>query len=285
MKRFVSLFIFISFVFYSSLYGQGFEKVGRSGAKFLQIGVGARAEAMGEAFVAISDDISAIFWNPGGLTYIDGTDFIGSYIKWPADILIHSAAFATKVEGFGTVGVFGTVLSMGDMRVRTAFFPDGTGEMFTVSDVAVGLSYATHLTDKFSIGANFKYVREDYYNETSQGWAVDVGTIYETGFRGVRLGMSILNWGPDIKFSGKYKKWSDFETPGIPKEFEIYSLPLLFRFGLSVDFIQEGPNRLVAAFDAMHPSDNAESANIGIEYVLADILALRGGYKINVDEG
>ena len=290
MKKIALITFILTFTFASMSFSQGFEKVGRVGAKFLQIGVGARPAAMGEAFTAMSNDALSVFWNPAGLTYIEGQDFAGSYIKWPADIYIHSAAYAVNMKGLGSFAVSAVVLSMGDMRVRTAYYPEGTGEMFTASDFALGLSYARKLTDKFSVGGTVKYVLEKYYNESTSGIAVDIGTVYETGFKSLKLAMSVQNFGPDLQMSGNYLKWSDFETPGAVTEFEPYSLPLTFRFGLAINiadfFLESGsPHAIVTAIDAMHPADNAESANFGMEYVFNNMVALRGGYKYNVDEG
>ena len=56
--RLVTLLMFLTF-----LYGQG-------GADFTLNGSGARAAGMGYAFTGISDDATAISWNPAGLTQL-----------------------------------------------------------------------------------------------------------------------------------------------------------------------------------------------------------------------
>lgn len=45
---------------------------GKYAADFLNIGVGARPAAMGNAFVAIADDPTAFYWNPAGLAQVRG---------------------------------------------------------------------------------------------------------------------------------------------------------------------------------------------------------------------
>jgi threonine dehydratase len=57
-----------------------FEKVGTFDGQFLKIGVGARAEGMGGAFVAVADDPSAVFWNPAGIARLeeDKTQLVGT---------------------------------------------------------------------------------------------------------------------------------------------------------------------------------------------------------------
>ncbi|MCK7521899.1 MAG: hypothetical protein MZV64_31575 [Ignavibacteriales bacterium] len=45
----------------------GGQRAGISAFQFLKIGVGARGVAMGEAYVAVANDASSLFWNPAGL--------------------------------------------------------------------------------------------------------------------------------------------------------------------------------------------------------------------------
>jgi hypothetical protein len=49
-----------------------FEKVGTIGGQSLKIGIGARPAAMGEAFVAVSEDPISVYWNPAGIARLDG---------------------------------------------------------------------------------------------------------------------------------------------------------------------------------------------------------------------
>jgi long-subunit fatty acid transport protein len=67
-----------------------FAKVGTVGLKFLDIGVGGRALAMGEAYVAVANDASAIFWNPAGIAQLESGDIFLGYTDWPADISVIS---------------------------------------------------------------------------------------------------------------------------------------------------------------------------------------------------
>ncbi len=78
--------------------------------------------------------------------------------------------------------------------------PYGTGRTFIAADFAAGLSYAQSLTDKFSVGSTVKFLQENLADEVAHGWAVDVGTFYETGWRSLTLAMIISNFGPDMQF-------------------------------------------------------------------------------------
>jgi hypothetical protein len=60
-------------------------------------------------------------------------------------------------------------------------------------------------------------------------------------------------------------------------ELEAWDLPLLFQFGLSTNVLKTDDYRVTVAVDALHPSDNYESVNIGTEFAFQDFLYVRGG--------
>lgn len=59
---------------------------GTKAASFLKIGVGVRATAMGEAFTALADDGTALYWNPPGLTQLKTKGFSTTYNSWFEEI-------------------------------------------------------------------------------------------------------------------------------------------------------------------------------------------------------
>jgi len=280
-----------------------FAKVGTAGLKFLDIGVGGRALAMGEAYAAVANDASAIFWNPAGMANIKSGDFFAGYTSWPADINLYSAAFAKKT-GYGHLGVSFTILNTGLMNRVTTFDPDGDfSGTFAYEDWAAGLTYGRYLTDRFAFGATFKLLKEKLADWDKTGWAVDIGTYYETGFRSLRIGMAIVNFGPDMRFDV-----ADVDGIAVPKgmnredffdgldnngdgfvdndtEEKAVPLPLNFRAGIAFDVFETASSKATFAADLMHPSDNEERYNFGGEYWFQDMLALRAGWKINADEG
>ena len=243
-------------------------KVGTSGANFLQIGVSPRAAGMAEAFLPIADDASALYYNPGALSLLEARQVFLAHVDWPANIRCEFAAVGLPTPQFGGVlGVSFTFLHMDDMEVTTPFYPNGTGQMFTARNVAVGLTYSRFLTDKFSFGATVKYIDLYVHSFDARGWAADVGTYYDTGFESFRIAMSVTNFGPDLKFVT-----------------EKFPLPINFTLGFAVDPINQGHHRVTTAFSGSHPSDNQERYNLGFEYWFRDMLALRAGYKFNYDE-
>ncbi|MBM3329950.1 MAG: PorV/PorQ family protein, partial [Calditrichaeota bacterium] len=124
--------------------------------------------------------------------------------------------------------------------------------------------WCQQLTDKFSVGATFKYLHERLADETASGWSSDVGTFYATGWRRINIGMIIQNFGPDMKFVR-----------------EPFPLPITFKFGASMLAYEEGPHSLLAAGEFLHPNDNLELYRLGLEYTYTRLVSFRFGKQIN----
>jgi len=263
-------------------------KVGTTSAPFLKIEPGARAVAMGGAFVAVANDATTIYWNPAGIARLPKTELILIHTEWLAETNFDYVAIILPLGRFGTLGASITSLSMGEMKVRTVFYPEGTGEKYGAGDVAVGLSYARNLTDRFSIGFNGKYIRQHIWHMSSSAFAVDIGTLFTTQFNGMKIGMSISNFGNDMRLEGKDTQINYDPDPvkygnndRIPAHMQTdkFSLPLIFRVGLAMDVFKGKRNRMTLAIDAIHPNDNTENLNLGAEYSFNDMLSMRIGYK------
>lgn len=289
MKK-ISLAIILTFCCSNMAWAQfsGLTKTGLSAATFLSIEVGPRGKAMGGAFVALADDISALYWNPAGIAAIQGNGLMLSHTEWIADVNFDFAGVSFPIQGFGTIGAFLTSVTMPEMKVRTVEQPEGTGELFGANDLALGISYARYLTDRFSIGANFKFVRESIFNSSANTIAVDFGTLFRTNFNDMVIGFSISNFGGDMKLSGID---TQVEVDISPNEFgnndrifadletEDFQLPLTFRVGVAMDLLKGKSNHATVAIDGVVPNDNAQYMNIGGEYVFNEILSLRAGYR------
>ena len=266
MKKCVLLFPLAVLLLLPSLsFGQA--KVGTAGAQFLEIGVSARAIGMGEAFLGVSDDASALYYNPGALSLLTQKEVAFTHVVYPAGINYDFAGFVLPTPSlYGTFGVAVYVLTMDNMAITTYGAPGGTGQTWTANDYAAGFSYSAGLTDHFSVGGTIKYIQQNLDTYRATGWGVDLGTYYDTGFRNFKICMEITNFGPDMKFAT-----------------EPYPLPIDFRFGTAIDAIQSGKSRLIASVQASHPNDNLEKYNAGLEYWFNDMFALRMGKKFNYD--
>ncbi len=286
-KKIIILMAILAIFSGPAIQAQDFAPVGTSIAQFLEIGVGARGTAMGEAFTAVTSDAGSVFWNPAGLVGATRRNLYTAYTVWPADIAIGNVAFTMDFGNIGTFGVSSAYLMTGDMEVTTVLQPEGTGQNFSISNFSFGLSYARFLTDRLSLGLTTKIVREKYMDYGYTTWALDMGTIYRTGFHGLNLGMSILHFGPEVRFDGDYIDYSDPKSKDVnkPKTFETYSLPINFRIGMSINLLDTPTNRITTALDMIHPNNNLEQYNLGLEYGFNKMFFLRGGYRFNLDEG
>jgi opacity protein-like surface antigen len=284
MKFIKCIILFVLFSF--ELFPQSLTKSGTTIGQFLKIGVGPRAIAMGGAFTAVSDDITAIYWNPGGLANIGSTQAYFNHVEWFADINYDYAAFAAAIPDIGSIGVFVSALSTDDMAVRTIEQPEGTGELFTYGTLAVGLSYSRSLTDQFSIGFNIKYINEKLWHMSSTGFAADIGTVYKIPILNeFRIAASISNFGTKMKLEGRDAvSVKQVGSPGYSNlintdiSLDNFDLPLLFRVGVASDLVEFDENRITIGIDAVHPNDHTEYLNTGMEYAWNDIIFLRGGY-------
>ncbi len=265
-----------------------FNKVGRTSLQFLKIGVGGRESALGEASIADPRNINALFWNPAGITVIENLEFSFNYTKWFLDLNVIGVAAGINLGDWGVLAVNYIYLDYGDLDLAPVTSQSGgldtrTGMKFTGKDLAIGVAYARKFTDKLSIGVNFRYLREDLYKYTTDLFSFDVGSFYNTGWKGIRLAMSAQNFSTQAR-------WLQTGDESI----QSYELPLLFRVGWSVDLLggedlflggNSDQHRVTFNMDAIHSNDYSERLNMGLEYVFLDQFFLRGGYRLNYDEG
>jgi hypothetical protein len=246
-----------------------FEKVGTFDGQFLKIGIGARAAAMGGAFVGVADDATSLFWNAAGIARIDPdkSELSLNHANWPAEMSFDQVGYVFHVKTIpGAFGLHARALTMQPMIETTAYQPEGTGNTFDAGMMAVGFTYARSFTDKFSAGITGNLIHEGLADVSQQTFAFDVGTLYDVGVAGMKIGMAISNIGSQIKF--------------IDREARI---PAIFRVGTSATLLQTADQKLMGSFEFSHPPDNSERLNLGAEYAFRKYVFLRGGYNVNYD--
>jgi hypothetical protein len=282
---------------YTAAYG-GFSKVGTAAAQFLKIGVGARAVGMGETFVAIADGASTLFWNPAGIVNIPSVTGSFSHSKWLGEISHDYFGLVIPLGDNNGLGINAIMLNTDEQEITTVEQPEGTGVFYQVRDLAIGLSYARALTDRFSVGLTAKYIQQDMYNESANTVAVDIGTYLQTGFYNLTIGMCVSNFGGNMQLEGRDLIAITDINKGIGGEYhpdaqlktEPWPLPLNFRIGIAMDLlggsdalVPVDQNRLTLAVDWNHPNDNLERVNFGGEYAWNETFFARAGYKLNYD--
>jgi len=272
---------------------EGFNNNGTRAGQFLKLQAGARGVAMGESFAAVANDASALFWNPGGIGNLKNLEVHLTHIDYLLDIKFDFAGLVVPM-GSGNLGFSAALLGLGDERVTTLADPDGaSGVTWKASSFAIGLTYSRALTDRFAVGITGKYIQENVYNSSANSLALDIGSLYNTGIRGIKIGMAMSNFGGKMKLGGRDLTQKNVDADinvggNIEQSADLvvnsWPLPLNFRVGLSMEVFSGENNALMVAADFNHPTDADERLNFGAEYLFAKIIALRGGYKFNYDE-
>lgn len=291
MKIIVYLFICIMSIAQISLaqIDNDITRVGTTAAGVLKIAPGARALGMGGAYVGVSDDIYAAYFNPAGISRAAGSSQVAfNHSDWIADIDYDYAGTFINVDGLGTLFANITSLRTPEDEVRTFDYPDGDGRTWDATSLVIGIGYARNLTDRFSIGMQVKYVQETIWNSSANAVALDLGTYYITPFNDLVIGASISNFGTKLQLDGRDIQLNvdpdntvDSGPNNIPATYDMEEndLPLNFRVGLAMDVINTRYFKVKAAVDAVHPNDNTEYVNSGLEFGYNDMIFLRGGYK------
>ncbi|MFN0157729.1 MAG: PorV/PorQ family protein [Bacteroidota bacterium] len=269
-------------------------KVGTTAGQFLGIAVGPKAISMGSAYVASNDDASLLYWNPGGFVQAQQTQFVFSNTDWLVGTKFRWFGAMMNLDGQNAIGLSFTQLDYGEEEVTTVASPDGTGERWSASDLSIALSYSRLLSDRFSLGGSVKYISQSIWNESASTFAFDLGLLFITSFNDMRLGVSMSNFGGDLKLDGRDllsqvdidpgNSGSNKDLVGSLKT-DPWALPLLFRVGVAMDVYKDDDVRFTVAADALRPTDAEESINLGGEAGWRDMVFLRGGYKSLIGGG
>jgi len=261
----------------------GGQRRGTASLEFLKIGPDARAEAMGEAFVSVANDPSAMYWNPAGVASIQRREVQFSSTEYPADLRYNYMSLVLPSRSLaGSIGIQVGGLAA-DMPVTDEFHPYGTGETFTFSDFVIGAAYSHRFTDRLLIGFGMKYAREDYGSQidapVTNAILFDIGSIYYVGFRSLRVGMSLTNFGSDVAPGGTFISPND----GSSHVYNGASAPTMFRYGIGFEPLESENFRWTTALEASQAADNGLEYRAGTEFMLQNHLALRSGYQFNSD--
>lgn len=280
-------YVIIMLLAAGSLFAQN--KVGTSAADFLTIPVGSRATGMGGAFAATADDATSAYWNSGGLSRLTTSQFHASYAEWLVPgTSINWAGIAVKLDADNAFSISFSSLDYGEEEITTPENPNGTGERWDAMDIAVGVSYARNLTDRFSIGGTFKYIQTRIWHESASAVALDIGLLFTTQFNGVRIGMNIANFGTEMQLAGKdLLQPVDIDPANAGNNADIvasldtdyWGLPLTFTVGLAGEVFDNEDWKWTLAADAVYPNNTTPYLNSGTELIWNKIVSLRVGYN------
>ena len=281
----LGLFFLLLTAFASESFAQlvpnlGGQRSGISSYQFLKIGGDARGAAMSEAVIAVTNDASAIFWNPAGLANSTSDQVIVSHAEWLVDVQHEFAAASYHLDAGNVIGFSFISLHTDPMKITTEYQPTGNGNYFNFSDIAVGGTFARKMTDQFSFGVTVKYVRESIAELHTDAFMVDVGTFYYMGLGSSRFSVVVSNFGNNVKPKGTVLNGKGAEV----SEFQDFSPPTMFRLGYAFEPWQDEENRLTASVQLNHPNDNAENVRLGFEYEYGSLFSLRCGVKRTIGE-
>ena len=242
---------------------------------------------MGSAYVSVANDASSLYWNPAGIVNVSRPEVQSFYTPWLVETQYYYNTAVVPLGPYGNLGFSFTAITMDEMIVRTVQDPEPSdyGQKFDAGNISMGIAYAKKLTDRFSFGFQTKFIQESIWQMNAQGFAVDIGTLFITK-RDLRIGMSVSNFGGKLGMEGNNT------LVDIDVDENIYGnndridgnlgtakwpLPLMFRFGISREFTFASNMKCLFAVDAIHPNNNPEYLNIGLEYSAMDMVFLRVG--------
>ena len=254
-----------------------------------------RANGMGQAYVAIADDATATWWNPGGMAFLDKKEASLTYAKLVPDladdVFIMFPAYTTPVKTWGTFGASIVYLSYG-----TSTATSSTGEdlgTFTSYEIAPTISYGTKVMEGLGIGGSFKYVRVSLAPEIAglpgagQGSTVafDIGALYKVPGDMVNVGLAIQNLGPSISFI------ADDRSDPIYRNAKVGVAVNAYKKNEFSALITGDVNQLLVRGEITEPDGSTTKRyqkpifNVGgeVAYNSEVALALRGGYVHDAD--
>jgi hypothetical protein len=239
---------------------------GDAGALFLRIGMGGRAAGMGEAFTAVAEDASALYWNPAAMGAVLGTRAMFMHNEYLLSIRLEQAALTHETD-YGTFGLGFTGLYMDEMERYDdvpSEVPLGT---FSAYDVSFTFAYSRYVIPNLTAGVAVKPVYEKIDETTAAGLAFDAGLYHVSKIPGVKFAAVVSNVGAPMKF--------------VDEEF---ALPTTIKLGGSFERAFEGiRGGVLATLDVVVPNDGDMKQHVGAEYGYDRRLFLRAGFKNGYD--
>ena len=261
--------LWILFVLVSGTFAQS--AVGYHGAPFLKISPAARQVAMGEAFGALSQDINLMRYNVGGLGAVNYPSLAVNFNTWIDDTQQGNVAFAYPFKKLGVIGVDMSYFDEGRIEQLDPFFnPVGGNGISGDVLLALGYGYGFSISPKttMSIGLAGKYLSQSLVGEISSATALDAG-LQAKFYDYFALGAAVQNFGLSKM---RFAAW---QSP----------LPLTYRVGAALSLPVAGKDdnltELIVAADALYVDKEQVKYFLGGEIFIANVMALRGGYKFN----
>jgi hypothetical protein len=272
---------------------------GTTTAEFLLLGANARGTALGGSYITMATDVGGLNANPAAVALMTRPGAQFSQYDYVADTKLNWGAvafpFAGGSKAFGfQIGTFG----FRDQPVYTVRNPEGTGEVYDVSETFAALTFAQNFSDRFSVGITAKGIFDQLGQVSGSAFGVDFGTHFHSNLNGkpIRFAFTLSNLGTKMSYDGdKIRIVAPREE--LPGEEEItqdlqpavyrtsgFSLPTMFRVGLAYDVVASGNNRVTMMGEFNQQNSNKAGYGLGAEIASNRLggtafgLALRGSF-------
>ena len=260
MKKFIVIIALVA-LFSCSVFAAN-SNVGTSGFTFFKLDFSARANAMGGAYTALSNDVNAVFFNPAGLSQISEKQITTTYNSYLVGLSSGALAFSMPYED-RTIAFFSQFLTDEEDEVSSDGVITGT---FDNSELLVGISASQQVHPVVFIGGSLKYLRENLAGNSASAIVFDIGVLHQTTNKMLKVGLTLKNIGTQLTY---YTDDKNKET--MPKEAVI---------GLNY-FPKDYLNILL---DVVKPFDDNFKGKLGVEYRYNKMLALRSGFNSNASD-
>jgi hypothetical protein len=262
------------------------QRKGTGGAHELRLPVGARGSALGGSIVGDASGVEAIYWNPAGMAALEGTEALFSNTQYFAEMKLNYVGVAAKLGEWAVIGLNAKVLSIGDIIVTTEEAPDGTGEIIEPTFTVLGLSMARQFTDRVRAGATVNFVNERILSSGASGVAFDFGVQYLTGWRGLKLGVAMKNFGTTMTYEGENFEASfrppDSDPQSANRTFRStsssFEMPSFFTLAASYDALATSSQRLAIMGGFQNNNFLGDNVHTGLEWSWRNTFALRGSW-------
>jgi len=252
------------------------QDISTKAGRFLLLGGGARAGALGKAYSAVAEDATCIAWNPGGLGAVKAFEFYFMHMLYDEDFSYEYAASTIPLD-FGTFGlnlIYMTMSPFNEYDEELDEIGILTGYDLNYSDMALSLSFGKEFLNTYGFGLSLKYIQNrmgikdspDYYQPS--GMAADFGLLmrfnvlkfYSSAEKNLRIGAAVQN----IAITKLVYDKGEF------------GFPVVIRPGLFYKPIKYA----AFLFDYNLIKDTVNSMNAGIELLPEWILSPRAGIII-----
>ncbi len=176
---------------------------GTTGAAFLEIGVGAKSAAMGEANTAWADDVYGMHFNPAGIATVRKQEVGFAHNTLFLDMDYNYLGYVHPLGEASTLAVNGIYVDLGALERREIIAGGGPSAILgsaSAYDLSFSLTYARTLSEVIDLGGTVKVIHETLDNYSASAVAVDLGAMWRPPVEGLTVGLSVLNFGSNLKF-------------------------------------------------------------------------------------